>query len=153
MVHYFIGVLCVYGNCGCLEEITPFNSANLWSNCSYSNTIALVPKYGVFHSVCSSTKKSRLAASGGLLVALLRYLLRSSGKGREEGVDRALGSFLNIGRTAHWIVRPLGPRKCQRRIGIDRPINQGFIERPYGCLLYTSPSPRDRQKSRMPSSA
>ena len=25
--------------------------------------------------------------------------------------------------------------------------------RAYGCLLYTSPSPRDRQKSRMPSSA
>ena len=25
--------------------------------------------------------------------------------------------------------------------------------RPYICLLYTSPSPRDRQKSRMPSSA
>ena len=24
---------------------------------------------------------------------------------------------------------------------------------PQGCLLYTSPSPRDRQKSRMPSSA
>ena len=24
---------------------------------------------------------------------------------------------------------------------------------PFGCLLYTSPSPRDRQKSRMPSSA
>ena len=26
-------------------------------------------------------------------------------------------------------------------------------ERHYHCLLYTSPSPRDRQKSRMPSSA
>ena len=26
-------------------------------------------------------------------------------------------------------------------------------EQPYFCLLYTSPSPRDRQKSRMPSSA
>ena len=26
-------------------------------------------------------------------------------------------------------------------------------EVPWGCLLYTSPSPRDRQKSRMPSSA
>ena len=24
---------------------------------------------------------------------------------------------------------------------------------PHSCLLYTSPSPRDRQKSRMPSSA
>ena len=27
------------------------------------------------------------------------------------------------------------------------------LERPLTCLLYTSPSPRDRQKSRMPSSA
>ena len=27
------------------------------------------------------------------------------------------------------------------------------LQRPGGCLLYTSPSPRDRQKSRMPSSA
>ena len=28
-----------------------------------------------------------------------------------------------------------------------------FLSVPYSCLLYTSPSPRDRQKSRMPSSA
>ena len=28
-----------------------------------------------------------------------------------------------------------------------------FFKYPYICLLYTSPSPRDRQKSRMPSSA
>ena len=27
------------------------------------------------------------------------------------------------------------------------------VEKPSDCLLYTSPSPRDRQKSRMPSSA
>ena len=27
------------------------------------------------------------------------------------------------------------------------------VEDLFGCLLYTSPSPRDRQKSRMPSSA
>ena len=30
---------------------------------------------------------------------------------------------------------------------------QGRLEQLYDCLLYTSPSPRDRQKSRMPSSA
>ena len=30
---------------------------------------------------------------------------------------------------------------------------QGVVEAPHTCLLYTSPSPRDRQKSRMPSSA
>ena len=29
----------------------------------------------------------------------------------------------------------------------------GFDKRPYSCLLYTSPSPRDRTRSRMPSSA
>ena len=27
------------------------------------------------------------------------------------------------------------------------------VDVPFSCLLYTSPSPRDRQKSRMPSSA
>ena len=31
--------------------------------------------------------------------------------------------------------------------------NQNKLYQYYGCLLYTSPSPRDRQKSRMPSSA
>ena len=30
---------------------------------------------------------------------------------------------------------------------------QNFVIDPGTCLLYTSPSPRDRQKSRMPSSA
>ena len=29
----------------------------------------------------------------------------------------------------------------------------GLKQAPRACLLYTSPSPRDRQKSRMPSSA
>ena len=28
-----------------------------------------------------------------------------------------------------------------------------IVQMPHFCLLYTSPSPRDRQKSRMPSSA
>ena len=38
---------------------------------------------------------------------------------------------------------------------IDRYMEQGFVyfDTAYPCLLYTSPSPRDRQKSRMPSSA
>ena len=31
--------------------------------------------------------------------------------------------------------------------------NNNLTGNPYPCLLYTSPSPRDRQKSRMPSSA
>ena len=31
--------------------------------------------------------------------------------------------------------------------------NKGIDDEQYGCLLYTSPSPRDRTRSRMPSSA
>ena len=31
--------------------------------------------------------------------------------------------------------------------------NPESVSKAYTCLLYTSPSPRDRQKSRMPSSA
>ena len=47
-------------------------------------------------------------------------------------------------------------------IKAGKPINEHFAPMvtvcnvravPYHCLLYTSPSPRDRQKSRMPSSA
>ena len=35
----------------------------------------------------------------------------------------------------------------------DDEIDQDYHAQPWDCLLYTSPSPRDRQKSRMPSSA
>ena len=36
---------------------------------------------------------------------------------------------------------------------VRAPIETKVIEEIKNCLLYTSPSPRDRQKSRMPSSA
>ena len=36
-----------------------------------------------------------------------------------------------------------------RALGVERQV----VLDPQRCLLYTSPSPRDRQKSRMPSSA
>ena len=40
-------------------------------------------------------------------------------------------------------------------LGKEQPVILQLLEIPpaMGCLLYTSPSPRDRQKSRMPSSA
>ena len=38
-------------------------------------------------------------------------------------------------------------------IGANRIVVGGVLQSAYTCLLYTSPSPRDRQKSRMPSSA
>ena len=38
-------------------------------------------------------------------------------------------------------------------IGIGDSLGMTLYGHPTTCLLYTSPSPRDRQKSRMPSSA
>ena len=42
-----------------------------------------------------------------------------------------------------------GGSYCQ----LDSAVKQAKTLLNQGCLLYTSPSPRDRQKSRMPSSA
>ena len=43
------------------------------------------------------------------------------------------------------------------KLNAGKPTREGRIfictDQSEGCLLYTSPSPRDRQKSRMPSSA
>ena len=44
----------------------------------------------------------------------------------------------------------LGPKG--RNVVLDKAFGAPRITKD-GCLLYTSPSPRDRQKSRMPSSA
>ena len=38
-------------------------------------------------------------------------------------------------------------------LGIDRNADASAIKSAYSCLLYTSPSPRDVEESRMPSSA
>ena len=38
-------------------------------------------------------------------------------------------------------------------MGVVEEVGSEVTELSVGCLLYTSPSPRDRQKSRMPSSA
>ena len=43
--------------------------------------------------------------------------------------------------------------KATAQNNVEIPLIYGNIRKSESCLLYTSPSPRDRQKSRMPSSA
>jgi len=47
-------------------------------------------------------------------------------------------------------------KECRKQVGDDTPIILRFSQwkqQEYSCLLYTSPTPRDRTRSRMPSSA
>ena len=71
------------------------------------------------------------------------------GRVREEGRNSAPGAMAAPGgRRTPWrrISRPLERREDKRK-------NKVIVRKRRDCLLYTSPSPRDRQKSRMPSSA
>ena len=57
------------------------------------------------------------------------------------------------GATTPKYPRATTSQKCVRAGGKHNDLdNVGYTAR-HHCLLYTSPSPRDRQKSRMPSSA
>ena len=81
----------------------------------------------------------------------------------KKGLGRGLSSL--IGETKvepqknHLAISDLTPNKFQPRKIFDesnledltKSIKERGMIQP--CLLYTSPSPRDRQKSRMPSSA
>ena len=44
-------------------------------------------------------------------------------------------------------------RWTKRKDDVNLKRRESYFTNPSPCLLYTSPSPRDRQKSRMPSSA
>ena len=74
------------------------------------------------------------------LIASADGLIISAGAGM--GVDSGLPDFRgNEGMWEHY------PALGKLRIGFSS------IANPQACLLYTSPSPRDRTRSRMPSSA
>ena len=61
----------------------------------------------------------------------------------------ALNANLNVDDTGNTFA---GVLQGKYRVYID-PYSANSAANQYYCLLYTSPSPRDRQKSRMPSSA
>ena len=77
----------------------------------------------------------------------LRYLLHNKGRpvAQSELAEQVYGAESEPDSNALEVL--VG--RLRKKIGPE------FIatRRGYGCLLYTSPSPRDRQKSRMPSSA
>ena len=61
-------------------------------------------------------------------------------------------NYLNEDMAVRKLLKKKLAHASVSRIQIDRPARAVVITI-HTCLLYTSPSPRDRQKSRMPSSA
>ena len=72
--------------------------------------------------------------------------------GTLEGVNLANGNNAKMAGKNIIDLKDLDGKLITReRIEIAKTKGSGWQD--YNCLLYTSPSPRDRQKSRMPSSA
>ena len=65
--------------------------------------------------------------------------------------DNAMEMLMMSGRDLPEVVMMMIPEAWQKHNAMDAS-KRAFYEY-HSCLLYTSPSPRDRQKSRMPSSA
>ena len=109
--------------------------------------------------------KSGLSKSGPFKISLLlvlRNLALENLALRKIGVFAlvlfvfGLGATLTVGQQPSPVGNEDGTsnRNTTRFVRLDDSLTGiGFVSRLLPCLLYTSPSPRDRQKSRMPSSA
>ena len=81
-----------------------------------------------------------------LAVLIVASIMLQQGKGSD------LGSAFG-GGSSDSLFGPLGPGNFLSKATWGMVAAFFILCLAYACLLYTSPSPRDRQKSRMPSSA
>ena len=105
-------------------------------------------KVDTFVGVCHHlAAKQYVTGHGGNLAWKLEdnVILITPTKHNKGDVNRDNVVFINLaGETIEGSVKPTG----------ETPMYVNFFrERPDVCLLYTSPSPRDKRQSRMPSSA
>ena len=99
-------------------------------------------KYLKVHHTYDDTEMATIRRSGSGWQALIR---------RKNYVGQRSRTFLSRDLAESWAD---AVEDRTRRIFPDIPVTLGDAINDYiNCLLYTSPSPRDRQKSRMPSSA
>src|SRR5665213_4320527 len=97
-----------------------------------------------------STYHGRLACADGAVVEELRYSQASCNSHGRDARDTTSAAVDRIGTN--------GQVSFVRTLALHSPAwpwisPPSASSSPWTCLLYTSPSPRDRQKSRMPSSA
>ena len=101
--------------------------------------------------------QTNLYSNGDLMVLSTKeaytgyYWTTSGGRSYSGRTPSSKGGGLELGRTVNeGLFAPLNEPGAQSSTSY---IAASTDTLKYTCLLYTSPSPRDRQKSRMPSSA
>src|SRR5678810_1449988 len=85
-----------------------------------------------FFTLCTVFALSNLGAQS--LQEGINHLYADRFKNAEQTFQKLLAANPNNADATYWL-------------------GQTYLDKDDNCLLYTSPSPRDRQKSRMPSSA
>ena len=91
-------------------------------------------------------------AEGSLMPLLMMKLVFGSlGKEPVPWLLRPVGSLLGQGVQKAYLNKQIMTHARYLEDSLQK--NPWFAGQTFSCLLYTSPSPRDRQKSRMPSSA
>ena len=81
---------------------------------------------------------------------VLKAQIHAGGRGKAGGV-KILDTIEELSNAAKEL---MGKNLVTHQTGPEgREVKRLYVEESSNCLLYTSPSPRDRQKSRMPSSA
>ena len=149
---------------GQLDLSTPINAA---PNDQFTKT-----RLDIY--LCPSMKQTELSSEGSYLISFsTKYLGPGSGTAKADGAfkrpveggllnyDLKIGDFRDgtsntflfgeIDNSVTWLDFQGNPGTTFP--GYSWPLGYWFNGRGHVCLLYTSPSPRDRQKSRMPSSA
>ena len=94
------------------------------------------------HKTLSDLRSRRWFAARDMRAFAHRQRVQQMGLRREDVLDRPCIAIINT-----W--SELSPCHAHLRERAEA-VKRGIL---MACLLYTSPSPRDRQKSRMPSSA
>ena len=78
--------------------------------------------------------------------------LETKGSGIQRIILLSLIQYVNS-RTKKDVIWAIDEPEIFLQAGLQKSLYSRLLEESKDCLLYTSPSPRDRQKSRMPSSA